>query len=46
MGVFLDELIIYCKFLKEHKVHVKAIFEELRAKGLYINEKKYKDFHK
>ena len=33
MGVFIDELIIYSKFLKEHKVHIKVVFEELCAKG-------------
>ena len=46
MVVVIDELIIYSKFLKEHKVHVKAVFEELRAKRLYMNEKKCEDFLK
>ena len=32
--------------LKEHKVHVKVVFEELRAKSLYMNGKKNDDFLK
>ena len=45
-GVFFDDIIIHSTTLEEHKEHLKAIFEELRANKLYVNEKKSEFFLK
>ena len=43
-GVFFDDIIVYSKTLKEHKEHLRLVFEELRAHKLYVNAKKSKFF--
>ena len=43
-GVFFDDIINYSKSLKEHKCHLKAIFQELRDNKIYVNGKKSKFF--
>ena len=43
-GVFFDDIIIHSNSLEEHKEHLKAVFEELRANRLFVNEKKSEFF--
>ena len=43
-GVFFDDIIIHSNTLEEHKEHLKAVFQELRANRLFVNEKKSKFF--
>ena len=40
MGVFFDDIIIHSNTLEEHKKHLKAVFQELHASRLFVNEKK------
>ena len=44
VGVFFDDIIIHSSSLEEHKEHLKAVLEELRANKLFINEKKSEFF--
>ena len=37
-GVFFDDIIIHSNTLEEHKEHLKAVFQELRANRLFVNE--------
>ena len=43
-GVFFDDIMIHSKNLEEHKEHLRAVFEELRANKLYVNGKKSEFF--
>ena len=43
-GVFFDDIIIHSNSLEEHKEHLRAVFEELRANSLFVNEKKSEFF--
>ncbi|MCO5557612.1 hypothetical protein L7F22_011178 [Adiantum nelumboides] len=43
-GVFFDDVIIYSKTIEEHKEHLKVIFQALRDKKLYVNQKKSEFF--
>ena len=45
-GVFFDDIMIHSKNLEEHKEHLRAVFEELRANKLYVNGKKSEFFLK
>ncbi len=40
--VYLDDIIIYSKTFKEHKEHVRLVFEALQAASLIIKPKKCK----
>src|SRR6266540_2942450 len=40
--VYLDDIIIYSKIFKEHKEHVRIVFEALRAASLMMKPKKCK----
>ena len=40
--VYLNDIIIYSKIFKEHKEHVRLVFEALRAASLMIKPKKCK----
>src|SRR6266540_2657999 len=40
--VYLDDIIIYSKMFKEHKEHVRLVFESLRAASLMMKLKKCK----
>ena len=42
--MFFDDIKVYSKTLKEHKEHLRLVFEELRAHKLYVNAKKSKFF--
>ncbi|MCO5582157.1 hypothetical protein L7F22_036047 [Adiantum nelumboides] len=43
-GVFVDDTIVYSKSLKEHKEHLKAVFQALQENKLCINRKKSEFF--
>ncbi|MCO5584277.1 hypothetical protein L7F22_038201 [Adiantum nelumboides] len=43
-GVFFDDIIVYSKFLEEHKEHLKVVFQALQENKLYINRKKSEFF--
>ena len=45
-GVFFDDIIIHSQTLQEHKEHLRAVFQELRANKLFVNEKKSEFFMK
>ena len=40
LAIYLDDLLIYSKTLKEHKVHVRKVLERLREAGLYVKPQK------
>src|SRR6266498_4780855 len=40
--IYLDDIIIYSKTFKEHKKHVRLVFEVLRAASLMMKPKKCK----
>jgi hypothetical protein len=40
MDVYLDDIIVYSRTLKEHLEHCKLIFDTLRKETLYLSEKK------
>src|ERR1700738_290903 len=44
LTIYLDDLLIYSKTLKEHKVHVCKVLERLREAWLYVKLQKYQ-FH-
>ena len=45
-GVFFDDIIVHSQTLEEHKEHLQAVFDELRANKLYVNGKKSEFFMK
>ena len=45
-GVFFNDIIIHSQTLQEHKEHLRAVFHELRANKLFVNEKKSEFFMK
>jgi hypothetical protein len=38
--VFIDGILVYSPSLEEHLVHLKLVFETLRAHQFYLKEKK------
>lgn len=44
VGVFFDDIIVHSSTVEEHNEHLKAVLKELRAHGLYVNDKKSEFF--
>jgi RNase H-like domain found in reverse transcriptase/Reverse transcriptase (RNA-dependent DNA polymerase)/Integrase zinc binding domain/Chromo (CHRromatin Organisation MOdifier) domain/Integrase core domain/Retroviral aspartyl protease len=40
LAIYLDDLLIYSRTLKEHKVHVRRVLERLREAELYVKPEK------
>ena len=40
--IYLDDIIVYSEFLKDHVVHLKAVFRKLREYKFYIKKEKSK----
>lgn len=39
--VYLDDILIFCKTLEEHLMHIRKVLDNLREEKLLINLKKY-----
>ena len=44
IGVFSDDVVVYSKSIEDHMLHLREVFEVLRAHKLYINLKKSEFF--